>query len=103
LDSCTKTIYEDLEFLFHVECLNLITIYNNFLLYSIDELVGLPYIIILAPPLVLPPHRYINKLDPVYLYIKVRPSRLIKKQERKKKNTCVNVLFSNEQPIISNN
>jgi hypothetical protein len=30
MDSCTKIIYKDLEFLFHVECLNLITVYNIF-------------------------------------------------------------------------
>jgi hypothetical protein len=53
MDSCTKTICKDLEFLFHVECLNLITIYNIILSYSIDELVGPPsiIIIILTPPL----------------------------------------------------
>jgi hypothetical protein len=51
MDSCTKTICKDLEFLFHAECLNLITIYNIILSYSIDELVGPSSIIILAPPL----------------------------------------------------
>jgi hypothetical protein len=30
MDSCIKIIYKDLEFLFHVECLNLITVYNIF-------------------------------------------------------------------------
>jgi hypothetical protein len=49
--SWTKIIYKDLEFLFHVECLNLITLYNIFLSYSIDELVDPLYIIILALPL----------------------------------------------------
>jgi hypothetical protein len=47
----TKIIYKELEFLFHVECLKLITTYNIFSPYSIDELVGPPYIVILAPPL----------------------------------------------------
>jgi hypothetical protein len=51
MDSSTKIIYKDLKSLFHVECLNLIILYNIFLSDSIDELIGSPYIIILAPPL----------------------------------------------------
>jgi hypothetical protein len=51
MDSSTKIIYKDLKSLFHVECLNLIILYNIFLSDSIDELIGPPYIIILAPPL----------------------------------------------------
>jgi hypothetical protein len=51
MDSSTKIVYKDLKFLFHVECLNLITSYNIFLSDSIDELIGPPYIIIVAPPL----------------------------------------------------
>jgi hypothetical protein len=30
MDSWTKTIYKDLEFLFHIECLNLIALYIIF-------------------------------------------------------------------------
>jgi hypothetical protein len=51
MDSSTKIIYKDLKFLFHVECLNLITLYDIFLSDSIDKLIGPPYIIVLAPPL----------------------------------------------------
>jgi hypothetical protein len=52
----TKIIYKELEFLFHVECLRLITSYNIFSPYSIDELVGPPYTVILAPPLATDTH-----------------------------------------------
>jgi hypothetical protein len=51
MDSWTKIIYKDLGLLLHVEYLNLITLYNIFLSYSLDELIGSPYIVILAPPL----------------------------------------------------
>jgi hypothetical protein len=51
MDSYTKIIYKDLKFLFHVEYLNLITLYHIFLSDNIDELIDPPYIIILAPPL----------------------------------------------------
>jgi hypothetical protein len=51
MDSSTKIIYKDLKFLFHVECLNFIILYNIFLSDCINELTGPPYIIILAPPL----------------------------------------------------
>ena len=51
MDSSTKIIYKDLKFLFHVECLNLITLYDIFLSDSIDKLIDLPYIIFLSPPL----------------------------------------------------
>jgi hypothetical protein len=51
MDSWTKIIYKELEFLFHIECLRFITLYNIFSPYSIDKLVGPSYIVILAPPL----------------------------------------------------
>jgi hypothetical protein len=50
MDSCTKIIYKDLEFLFHVKCLSLITSYNIFSPYNIDLLVGSPYTIIWLRP-----------------------------------------------------
>jgi hypothetical protein len=51
MDSWTKIIYKELEFLFNIECLRFITLYNIFSPYSIDEFVGPSYIVILAPPL----------------------------------------------------
>jgi hypothetical protein len=52
MDSSTKIIYKDLKFLFHVECLNLITLYDIFLSDSIDELIDPLYYI----PGCLPPN-----------------------------------------------
>jgi hypothetical protein len=50
MDSYIKIIYKDLEFLFHIECLNLITLYNIF--YHIVLMNwSVPYIAILASPL----------------------------------------------------
>jgi hypothetical protein len=54
MDSYTKIIYKDLKFLFHVEYLNLITLYHIFLSDNIDELIDPPLHHnpgILAPPL----------------------------------------------------